>query len=217
MEQLCALWGLSVEDEAFGSCLGTKVSLESVAVALVWSTPCAALTSTGVQLEILFQMPVAAVYEEGVGSITVPRGREGVVRGAKEGPGWDQKHSLLSVFLSWGGNVLRSRLDEGEEGAEVLPGKCFCLEVLKLWGSNILGGSEQQEKSLEKRLSLLLRGGGSSAGEERAQTGERVAKKLSAFSPLCHLPCWCFPALAHLSLLSSSNSFNLFNDKSQSC
>lgn len=71
----------------------------------------------------------------------------------------------------------------------MLPEKCFCLEVLKLWRSNILGGSEQQEKSLEKRLSLLLRGGGSCAGEEQARIEERVAKKLSAFSPLCHLPC----------------------------
>lgn len=57
----------------------------------------------------------------------------------------------------------------------MLPGKCFCLEVLKLWRSNILGGVKQ--KSLEKRLSLLLCGGGSSAGEEGARTGERVAKK----------------------------------------
>lgn len=54
----------------------------------------------------------------------------------------------------------------------MLPGECFSLEVLKLWRSNILGGSEQ-----EKRLSLLLRGGGSSAGEERAWIGEHVAKK----------------------------------------
>lgn len=41
----------------------------------------------------------------------------------------------------------------------------------------------------KETFSLLLRGGGSCAGEEQAWTGERVAKKLSAFSPLCHLPC----------------------------
>lgn len=55
---------------------------------------------------------------------------------------------MLSVF-----DLRRehSQLDEGKE-AEVLPGKCFSLEVLKLWKSNILGGSEHK-KSLEKRLS----------------------------------------------------------------
>lgn len=90
-----------------------------------------------------------------------------------------------------------SRLDEGK-WAGVLPGKCFSLEVLKLWKSNILGRSEHK-KSLEKRLSLLLHGGGSSAGEEQARVGECVAKKLNALSPLWHLPCCCFPALAYLS------------------
>lgn len=77
MEQLCALWGLSVEDKAFRSCLGTKVSLESVVVALVWSTPCTALTSTGVQLEIFFQMPVAAVCEKVSGALRSWKGGSG--------------------------------------------------------------------------------------------------------------------------------------------
>lgn len=77
-EQPCALWDLSVDDfeveeKAFGSCLGTKVSLKSV---VVWSTPCAALASTEEDLETLFQMPVAATCEEGVRSITGPKEKE---------------------------------------------------------------------------------------------------------------------------------------------
>lgn len=65
-----------VEDKAFGRCLGTKVSLKSVAMALMRGTPCVALPLAGAQLGILFQEPVAAACEEGVGSVTVPKGKE---------------------------------------------------------------------------------------------------------------------------------------------
>lgn len=44
---LSGVWSdFKVEDRAFGSCLSSKVSLKSVVVALVWSTPCVALTRT---------------------------------------------------------------------------------------------------------------------------------------------------------------------------
>lgn len=47
----------------------------------------------------------------------------------------------------------------------------FLFRNVEMWRSNILAGLEQ--RSLEKkRLSLLLCGGGSSAGEERARIGE---------------------------------------------
>lgn len=52
---------------------------------------------------------------------------------------------LLSGFLSAGVSFLKSQLDEGEEGAAVLPEKCFHLgeseavEIIQL-GGNAAGG-----------------------------------------------------------------------------
>lgn len=54
-------------------------------------------------------------------------------------------------------------------------GQRCCWEVFLF--RNVEAVEIKHQKSLEKRLSLLLCGGGSSAGQERARIGEHVAKK----------------------------------------
>lgn len=68
-------------------------------------------------------MPVAATREEGC-SKCYGHEREGVARSGKDGRN-RAECSLLSVFLSSGVSFLKSRLDDGKEGAAVLPEKRF--------------------------------------------------------------------------------------------
>lgn len=83
-----------------------------------------------------------------------------------------------------------SRRDEGKEEAAVLLEKRFHLGVSEAVGMVHLGRVWSRREALKMwRLSLPLRGSGSSAGEEQARVSAHTAKKLSAFRPLCHLPC----------------------------
>lgn len=87
-------------------------------------------------------------------------------------------------------SLLKSWLEERKEEAAVLLEKRFRLGVSEAMEMVHLGRACSRREALKMwRLSLPLRGSGSSAGEERAWVCVCTAKKLSAFRPLCHLPC----------------------------
>lgn len=73
------------------------------------------------------------------------KGKEWREVGRRGGAGLRSEVFLLSGFLSAGVSFLKSQLDEGEEGAAVLPEKCFHLgeseavEIIQL-GGNAAGG-----------------------------------------------------------------------------